>query len=346
MKKKFPLVSIIIVNWNGGKVFEDCLKSLSKIDYPNWELIVVDNGSSDGSEKLASNPPAGRAGFHLIKNKTNLGFARANNQGYRRAKGKYILLLNNDTRVITTFLTRLVERMEQEISLAVIQPKIFMMDKPRYLDNAGSFLTRTGFLEHWGFGQKDSKEFEKEREVFSTKGACMLIRRQVIEEIGLFDADFISYFEESDFCWRVWLAGWKVLFYPKAKIDHKVGYTIKRLDVGNINYHYYKNRISSLIKNLGFKNLLFILPFHLFLSMGILFLFFIRGQVNNSLMIAKALVWNLSHLAQTLEKRKIIQKERKRTDKGLFEKLLVPVNFAKFYKDFKRVEADIKIKDF
>ncbi len=339
---KQPLVSIIIVNWNGGETFENCLKSLSKIDYSNWELIVVDNGSTDGSKKLA-----GRLikTSKVIENDKNVGFALANNQGAKIAKGKYILLLNNDTKVTSSFLSKLVARIEQDTTIGVVQPKIFMMDKKGYLDNAGSFLTRIGFLSHWGFGKKDSKEFQDEREIFSAKGACMLIRHEVIEKVGLFDPDFISYFEESDFCWRVWLAGWKILFVPSAKIYHKVGFTIRRLDVSKINFDYYKNRICSLIKNLEIINLITIGLVHCFISIGIACVFFIIGQPKSSRMIFAALIWNIRNLPQTLKKRQKISELRKVSDSELFNKLSAKVDFAKFFGDFKRVGEDIKRKN-
>ena len=182
-----PLVSVIIVNWNGGQVFKECLSSLSKIDYPNWELIIVDNGSTDGSENLEKDlrPPKG---YRVIHNKKNLGFAPANNQGVELATGKYILLLNNDTKVDLDFLSKLVARMETDPKLAVIQPKIYLMDKPGILDNAGSFFTKIGFLHHWGFMQKDGPEFSVEREIFSAKGACMLIRKKVVEKVAKTDS--------------------------------------------------------------------------------------------------------------------------------------------------------------
>lgn len=331
---KYPLVSVIIVNWNGGEVFEKCLDSLNKNKYTNWELIVVDNGSTDGTQKHAQ-----------IKNKTNLGFALANNQGYKVSSGKYLLLLNNDTLVDPDFLDILVAKMESEKDLGVIQPKILIMDRPEYLDNAGSFLTRIGFLHHWGFMKKDKQEFSKEREVFSVKGACMLIRKSLVNEIGLFDSDFMSYFEESDFCWRVWLTGNRVLFYPQTQIFHKVGFTIKRLDVGNLNWHYYKNRICSLIKNLEISNLLTILPVHLLISLGILFIFLIKGRFGNSLIIWKAIWWNIINLDKTLIKRKNIQKMRVVSDKFIFHKLLLPVDWKSFLGDFKRIERDLDSKN-
>ncbi len=350
MKK--PLVSITIVNWNGGEVFADCLKSLTKLTYPNWELIVVDNGSTDGSEKLPSNYKLQITNYKLIRNRVNLGFAPANNQGVKCAKGKYILLLNNDTKVTPDFLTKMVRRMEEYLSIGVMQPKMYMMDPPlpkaseghskiRYLDNAGSFVTRIGFLEHWGFGKKDGKEFSKEREVFSSKGACMLIRKEVIEKTGLFDDDFVSYFEESDFCWRVWLVGWRVVFFPDAHIKHKVGFTIQRLDVTKINYDYYKNRIMSLIKNLEFRNLVYILPVHLFISLGIALAFVVRGQTGSAGMILKAIAYNMRNLSKTLKKRSEVQNMRTISDSYIFDNLSKPVDFVKFFGDFKRVEKDL-----
>lgn len=332
-----PKVSVIIVNWNGGEVFKECLYSLSKINYPRWELIVVDNGSFDGSQHFAKK-------CKLIKNAKNLGFALANNQGIKLAKGKYVLLLNNDTKVQKDFLSKLVQRLEQNKTIGVIQPKIYLMDKKGFLDNAGSFLTRIGFFYHWGFMEKDGEEYQKEREIFSAKGACMLIRSDVIKKVGLFDDDFFAYFEESDFCWRVWLAGFKVLFYPDAKIFHKLGYTIRRLNVKELNYHYYKNRICSLIKNLSGLNLINILIPHLIISELLSLIFLIRGQFKYSYMIQKACFWNLWNLQNTLSKRGKIQKFRILSDRQLFRTALYPINFSRFFNDFRRVEDDLERK--
>lgn len=339
--KNNPLVSIVIVNWNGGEIFKDCLHSLSQINYPKWELIVVDNGSTDGSEKLPTTfkkIPSSK----LIINSSNRGFALANNQGYQKASGKYVLLLNNDTKVMSDFLAKMVKKMEEDKSIGVLQPKICLMDHPQYLDNAGSFFTKIGFLDHWGFMQKDGPEFDEERKIFSAKGACMLIRKNVIDHVGLFDENFFSYFEESDFCWRVWLSGYKVIFYPQAKIYHKVGFTIRRLNVSNINYHYYKNRICSLIKNLEVKDLFLILSSHLFVSLGIAMVFLLRRHLKNSLMITRAILWNIMNLPKILSKRNTVQGMRKISDTDLFSWAMHRIDWKKHFGDFKRVEADLK----
>lgn len=338
--KSEPLVSIIIVNFNGGDVFKNCLNSLSKISYSNWELIIVDNGSTDDSETLPRNFQFLISNFQLIKNKENVGFAKANNQGFARSKGKYILLLNNDTKVNPGFLKYLVSRMEADPSLGVVQPKLKIMDDPKLLDNSGAFLTKSGFLQHWGYLAKDGSEFNREKEVFSTKGACMLIRRNVIAKVGLFDEDFVSYMEETDFCWRVWLFGYRVVFLPQVYIFHKVGFTSKRENQIYINYHSFKNRIISLIKNLEFQNFLLIGGFHLFFISMLSVYYLIRLQFDKTFMICKAVGWNLLNIQKTLIKRKEIQKLRKISDSEIFKKIIHKINWRVMFQHFAKVEAN------
>jgi len=339
--KQYPLVSIIIANWNGGEIFKACLNSLNKLSYPNWELILVDNGSSDGSENFIIR--YGKIKYYkLIKNKTNLGFAQANNQGYRRARGAYILLLNNDTKVEPDFLTKLICRIEQHSQIGVIQPKIVIMDNPEYLDNVGAYLTSTGFLEHWGYMEKDGGVFDEEKIIFSAKGACMLIRREIIEKVGLFDEDFVSYMEETDFCWRVWLLGYKILFYPQAKIYHKVGFTSKKQNQIYINYHSFKNRVASLIKNLEIGNLLLIGSIHAFLILFLSFYYLFKFQFNKTGMIWGAILWNIKNFPATFQKRQRIQEIRKKSDGQIFLWILHKTNWTLMFSHFVKVEANFR----
>jgi len=340
--KKYPLVSIIIANWNGGKIWDNCLKSLSKIKYPNWELIVVDNNSTDGSGDYSQDLKYKIKKTKLIKNKENLGFAPANNQGYEVSRGKYVLLLNNDTLVDSSLLNVLVNKMEKDLSVGVIQPKIKMMDNPSYLDNAGSFMTRTGFLQHWGFGEKDSKQFNKEKEVFSAKGACMFIRRKIIQKVGLFDPVFMSYMEDSDFCWKTWLIGYKVIYYPETYILHKVGMSSKRMNQIAINYHSFKNRIRSLVKNLNFFNLFILLVPHIVILIFIGCYYLFKFQFQKANMIFRAIIWNIIHLPSTLKERKKIQALRKQSDSQIFKMGMKRMSFKEMFSHFRKVESNYK----
>lgn len=336
-----PLVSIIIVNWNGGEILADCFRSLKNVIYNNWELIVVDNGSQDGSNNLVKDFFLPKK-YILIENLVNIGFAPANNQGVEKAQGKYILLLNNDTKVKPDLLSKLVNKMEQDSSIGVVQPKIYLMDNPKFLDNAGSFLTRIGFLEHWGFMKKDGPQFNKEREIFSAKGACMLIKKSLVDEIGLFDGDFFSYFEESDFCWRVWLKGLRVLFVPSTSIFHKVGFSSKRQNQIFVNFHSLKNMMATFIKNLELINLFTIGGTYLFLIIGLSFFYFFKLRINQALMIYKAIGWNIINLPGILSKRRRVQKMRVLSDQQIFKMTMHRISLQEMFSHFQKVEVNFK----
>lgn len=337
--KKYPRVSIIVTNYNGGRVLLDCIDSLKKITYSNFEVILVDDSSSDSSYENAIKNK-GNLKLFSYKTKTNLGFVGANNLGLKYATGKYILLLNNDTKVSKDLLGVLVKKMESDTSIGAVQPKIKMMDNPLFLDNAGSFLTRTGFLIHWGFGKKDLKEFEKERIIFSAKGACLMTRRDIVDKVGLFDKDFVSYMEESDFCWRVWLAGFTVHFLPQTYIYHKLGFSYSKISPEVVNYNSFKNRILSLYKNLETKNLFFILIPHLIIILTLSFYYLLRLQFSKFSMIINAIVWNVKNINNSNQKRKIIQEMRVINDNKLFSQVMKKFNLKEMFTHFLKVEAN------
>ncbi|MBX4205656.1 glycosyltransferase family 2 protein [Candidatus Microgenomates bacterium] len=338
-----PLVSIIVVNWNGADVLENCFDSLSKINYPNWELIFVDNGSTDNSfEILNKYSPVSKERLQVIKNRINVGFAPANNQGLEVSKGEYVLLLNNDTKVTKDFLSLMIEKMELEKQIGVMQPKIHMMDSPERLDNCGSFLTWTGFLYHWGFGEKDSNKFDSERLIHTAKGACLLVRGEVIQKLKLFDDDFVSYFEESDFCGRVWLAGWQVVYFPKPEIYHKVGFTSKKLIATEVNYHSLKNRILSYLKNFELRGIITVLIPHLLVLKLLAIIYLVKFDFAKFAMVVKAIWWNIINLSKTLAKRSEIQKLRVVSDKEIFDKVMVGWKLTDMIKHFFLVEKNFQ----
>lgn len=342
--KKFPLVSIVITNYNGGQILLDCIESLKKLEYPNFEVVLIDDRSSDGSfEDAIENK--GKLKLKHSRSKVNLGFAGANNAGLAMAGGEYILLLNNDTTVAPDLLDKLVSRMKKDPEIGAAQVKIKMMDSPGFLDNAGSYLTRTGFLVHWGFGKKDSKEFDHERIIFSAKGACLIAKREVVDKIGLFDNDFVSYIEETDFCWRVWLAGYKIYYLPQTYIWHKVGFTFsKQFNPVVVNYNSFKNRILCLYKNLETKNLFLIFIPHIFLIVGLSMLYLLRLQFSKFSMIMRAIWWNIKNIRKSAKKRVVVQKMRVVSDNELFREIMMPFNLREMLSHFIKVESNFTAK--
>lgn len=312
----YPKVSIIIINYKQKQLTLDCLKTLSKITYPNYEVILVDNNSEDGSvEAIEKNYPK----VNLIKNSKNTGFTGGNNIGLKKTAGDYILLLNNDTRVTPNFIEPLVEDFSKIENLGIVQSKMFVMDSPKQLDNVVSFQTLTGFLYHQGYLDIDKPEYQKFLYSFSGKGACLMIDKQVLK-LGLFDDEYFAYFEETDLCWRVWLMGFTVGFEPRSIIYHKMGATSSKMKSSFIHYHSFKNRIRTIIKNSDNFTLIWMLPIHLLLCI-LLSVYFLFTEINGTKSILRAFWWNITNLNGTLQLRSKIQSSRKVSDSQIFKQV-------------------------
>lgn len=257
-------VSVIIVNRNGHKVLKECLESL--LPCQTKEIIVVDNASADRS--LTYLAQLKEPCIKVIKNKNNNGYAEANNQGYELATGSYVLFLNNDTIVNKDFLAPLVDALKQDTKLAAIQPLILFPDGT--IDSVGSFLTPTGFLYHKAHRQPPIKKNTKDAKVYSMKGACMLWKKSVLDEIGVFDESYFAYFEETDLCNRAIKAGYHVRFTGKSSIIHLGGFTSNTMNQGFIQYYNTKNRLFTYFRHLPSKVAWNILPFHILLTQALI----------------------------------------------------------------------------
>ncbi len=218
-----PLVVTVVLNWNGLALSRECLASLRQVRYPRHRVLLVDNGSRDGSV-LALRAEFPEAEF--IENPVNLGFAEGNNVGIRRALATgadWVLVLNNDTTVDPGFLARLVESAAADPSIGVIGPKIDLYYDPSRLSFAGGRVSLSwGFTWHVGNGHKDSAEFGGVLGEDYQTGAALMISRACLERVGAFDPSYVSYFEDTDLCLRARAAGFRVVCDRDAVIRHKV----------------------------------------------------------------------------------------------------------------------------
>lgn len=216
--KKYPLVSIVILNYNGGQDVIECLQSVSRIDYPAYEVILVDNGSTDGSlQCIKKECPS----IKIVENARNLGYADGNNTGIRESEASYILLLNDDTIIGKGILKDLIDAIEGEKNIGIAGPAVMYYDIPDRIWSAGAKIGLFGYASHLGKGHK-MESCTLPVTVPYICGCAIMIKREVINKIGLLDAEYFAYYEDADYCFRARKAGYRCLYVPSPTVWHKV----------------------------------------------------------------------------------------------------------------------------
>ena len=234
-----PLVSIITVNYNGAKLTEALLLSLQKISYSNVEVIVVDNNSSEGIDNL-------KAAFKeviFIDAPENLGFAGGNNLGFNNAKGKYFLMLNNDTEVEPDFLEPLVEVMESDERIGCTSSKLIYFEDKKTIQFAGhsgiNLYSGRGFTR--GYHEMNTGQYEDVIDIQIAHGAAMMVSRKMVEEVGLMADLYFLYYEEVDYCHRIIDAGYTMKYVGPSTVYHKESQTVGRESTLKV-YYMSRNR--------------------------------------------------------------------------------------------------------
>ena len=236
-----PRVIIIVLNWNGRDDTLACLASLSKLDYPSYELVVIDNGSGDDSV------PAIRASFPqvtLVETGENLGYVGGNNLGLEYAKAvraDYALLLNNDTEVASDFVRILVNAAQAKPAIGFAGPTVYYYGQPNVIWSAGGAIDwQRGSTRMVGLNERDVGQFGQiPRAVDFLAGCAMLVGHTVLERVGLLDERFFAYYEETEWCVRAKRAGFQIVHVPLARIWHKISPEAR---AGSPTAHYYMTR--------------------------------------------------------------------------------------------------------
>ena len=248
-------VSIVIVNWNTRALLIQCLTSVSQIPH-TWEIevIVVDNASQDGSGcALKKAFPS----VYLMENDRNLGFAKAANQGFKKASGRYVLLLNPDAQVKPEAVERLMSFMDTHLDSGIAGAQLLNSDgsKQNSIANFPSLATEllNKRLLRWFFPKQfPGKEigYTEPIEVDSVIGACMMVRREAMDQVGFLDEDYFLFLEETDWCYRMRRAGWKVFHVPQAEVLHFQGKSAEQ-DKRRAKIEYFRSRYQFFEKNRG-----------------------------------------------------------------------------------------------
>ena len=242
--------SVIILAWNGVEYLDTCLKAVLTQEYPDFEVIVVDNGSTDGSPDLVAEQ---FSQVRLIRNDQNLGFAVGNNVGLRVATGDVLVLLNQDTVVRPGWLGALVQILLTDPGVGIVGGKALYPDGT--LQHAGGQVDERGDSRHYGYRQQDVGRFDEARDVDFVTGATLALTRQVFEAVGGLDEGFTpAYFEDVDWCYRVRRAGFRVVYVPQAVLVHSessLGAAVSHEGL----YLFQRNRLRFVLKHWSIQRL-------------------------------------------------------------------------------------------
>lgn len=332
MKKPSAIkISIIIANYNGEKFLEACLNSIYKEKNKAFEVIIVDDNSQDNSISLLKKNLKWYSNLSLIENKRSRGAAESRNIGVKKSKGEYLFFLDYDTQIKKSWLNEVIQFFESYLDAGAGQAKLLKFNT-NFFDYAGDHLSQLGFLVERSKGTVDRGQFDSFDTIFSMKGAAMIVKKDIFNQIGGFDEDYYYLWEEPDLTWRVWLAGYKVYFVPTITVWHhyvtegKSEEYYKKIDV---TYRGVKNGVTTLIKNYGTPKLLSVVPVHILCLICLSVLFLILLEIKKSSDIIRAIFWNIIYLPKILVKRKLIQDSRTISDKKLFN--LISIDESSMY---------------
>lgn len=334
-----PSVAVVILNWNGKSLLEKFLPSVINSNYPNLQIVLGDNRSTDNSVDFV------RRTYPMIKvveNKRNYGFAEGYNQVLQQVTADYYVLLNSDVEVSENWLSPVIELMESDDKIAAAQPKIkWQLDKTQYeyAGAAGGYLDRYAFPFCRGrifdAVEQDLGQYNDVKEVFWASGAALFIKRKAWQLVGGLDGDLFAHMEEIDLCWRLKNLGYKVLFCPDAEVYHVGGGSLNATNPFKT-FLNFRNNLVIMQKNLPKAEVFPMLFIRFFIDFAALIHFLLKGETKFAWAVSKAHLDFFKRLKQTNRKR-TMQQLPFHQHKGVFKSSIVYNYFIKKIKSFSRL---------
>lgn len=309
-----PFFSIIIVSWNALHHLKTYFPSVAATDYPNYEIIIADNASTDGSKQwIREHYPH----VKIAELDKNYGYCGGNNRAVPHAGGDILIFLNNDVRVEPDWLTEIAACFQKNANIAAIQPKMLWEEDPSYFEYAGA---AGGFLDQFGYPfcrgrifdtlEKDQGQYDYESDILWASGAALAIRKDLFKEIGPFDEDFEFHMEEIDLCWRLWNMGYQVRYCPGSTVYHLGGGSLP-MDSPRKLYYNYRNNLKMIWKNSSSRSIAWQFIGRYFLDIASAFKTLTDGDTESFKAIVRAHFdfWKGFHA--TYQKRHFLQQQRK-----------------------------------
>lgn len=299
-----PLVSIVILNFNAGDLLLDCVESILKTNYDNYEVILVDNASKDNSHKKCKEK---FKQITLIENNKNLGYCEGNNVGIRKAKGEHVVILNPDTIVEPNWLNELIKSFNTH-GKGLYQPKFLATTNPKMLLSTGNMIQLFGFGYSRSKGELDKNQFDNHEIIGYASGTCLFTSTEIIKKLEMFDPFLFAFHDDLDLGWRAAQRGIKSYYVPKSIVYHPIeGYSFKWSP-----FKFYlmeRNRLYCLLTHYSRSTLYKMLPALIIIDVAVFFFYLKKGLVKEKLKASINIIKNSNKINQRygkLEKEKII----------------------------------------
>lgn len=294
-----PLVSVIVLNWNGKHLLERCLPSVLGQDYGDYEVVLFDNGSTDGSpEWVTTRFPSVR----MLRSDENVGFSRGNNEAIRATSSPFVVLLNNDADPAPNWLGELIAAAASDPSVGMCASKMVRADDPTVMDTCGIEVDRAGIGWDRYSGEPERTEEQAPYEIFGPCGGAALYHREMLDQVGLLDEDYFIYYEDIDLAWRAQRAGWRCLYVPSARVVHRHSGTVGERSPFK-QYLLGRNKLWTIVKNYAWPGWLLYLPWIVAYDTGAWLYALLRGDIHP----LRGRLAAVGQLGRFLRKRRAIQ---------------------------------------
>jgi len=335
--QRSPSVAVIILHYQGTQTLANCIDSVLGSDYPNLNVVLVDNGSVDGSTGEMERKHGEK--IRVLRLGKNLGFVRGYNMALRQIQAEYVVLLNDDTVVDRHWLTGLVSAAEMDPEIAACQPKLRWLSQPSYFEYNGACggmldmcavpFTRGRLFDR---AEKDIGQYDTNIDVFWASGAAMFLRYSALEEAGFLDDLFYAHMEEIDLSWRLRLRGYRVISVPYSLVYHQGGGTV--LDSKSFLKH--RNNLFMMVKNYSIRSLVKFLPVRFFMDIGSIVYATVTRRSRVDTGGLRAYVWLVSNMRKVVRRRQDVQSRRVVSDQTILRSMAKPNVLIQYFL-FKRL---------
>jgi GT2 family glycosyltransferase len=310
MAERAARVAVVIPSWNGRDQLATVLESLEEQRFRDFDTVVVDNGSTDGTvEYLRESWPDVR----VVSLDRNIGFAAAVNRGIERGNGEYVALINNDVELEPHWLEITVATLDEHRDAGSVASKLLEWERRNVLDGAGDLVGWDGYCVRRGKGERDRGQYDGSRRVLSACAAAALYRRRALEDVGPFDESFFAYIEDVDWGLRAQLAGWDCVYEPTAVAYHVGGVSSSRMSGFEL-FQCHRNIVSMMVKDFPLPVLILCAPWSIARRCGSLVKAMLRGDAS---LLLRAWAAALRELPASFASRRAIQGRRRRGNLGM-----------------------------